>query len=90
MTTIATIKAGQSVKAGYKSFLTDCEFLGFSTDHDIPAFNTLAEIRSQVADKEIYKAIFRDLDGNYTWVAYFWNGRWRVGTSADTLKLAAA
>lgn len=89
MTTIATIKAGQTVKAGYKSFKSDCKFLGFGTDFDTAAFATLGEIRSQVADKEVHKAIFHDIEGDYTWTAYFWNGRWRVGSSADTLKLAA-
>lgn len=87
MTTIATIKAGQIIKAGYKDFTSVCEFLGFGTDYEIASFATLREIRSQVADKEVHKAIFRELEDGSTWAAYYWNGRWRVGSSADTLKL---
>jgi len=35
-------------------------------------------------------AEFRDVDGEFLWGAYLWNGAFRVGTSADRLVLRAA
>jgi hypothetical protein len=87
--TIATIKRGEAALVGYKHFSNRCIFHGFYTDSDCtgPGFDSLRQLRSNVADSECYHALFEDIEGGYAWVAYFWNGRWRVGSSAHTLKM---
>lgn len=89
--TIRTMKRGDVLQVGYKSYLDSNKFLGFYTDikGTGTGFNTLAELRSNVADSDCYHALFLDIDGGFSWAAYFWKGRWRVGSSADTLKMAA-
>ncbi len=89
---IKNIKRGDHVQAGDKGFVDTNEFLGFYTDSDGTGlgFATLRELKSQVADKDSHYAIFRSVEDGCNWAAYFWNGRWRVGSSANTLKLAAA
>lgn len=87
MITIATITAGQILQAGDCKFTDINEFLGFGTDGDTPIYDTLAQLRSNVADPDTYYAIFHNVAENYTWAAYRFNGRWRVGSSARSLKL---
>ena len=88
---ITSLAAGQVIQAGYRKWYSPCQFIGFGTDTNFKSvpYATLKEIRSHVADKEAHYAVFHDIEGDYTWAAYYWQGRWRVGTSADTLKLAA-
>ena len=87
--TAANIKRGDVVIAGYKTFCTPCRFLGFFTDHlgTGLGFASLAELKCNVADKECWYAMFQDCAERDERAAYWWNGRWRVGSSADTLKL---
>ena len=89
--TIRTIKRGDVVQAGYKQWLTTNRFLGFYTDHHGSGlgFSSLAELKSNVADDNCWFAIFQDCGDGDEWAAYRANGRWRVGSSADTLKMAA-
>lgn len=35
-------------------------------------------------------AVFQDPEDGSTWAAYLWEGAWRVGSSADRLRLLAA
>ena len=90
-TTIANIKNGDILNVGYRGHLDRNQFLGFYTDGSFTGagYATLSELRSNVADQDTYYAKFLSLDGDYTWGAYRWNGRWRVGSSADMLQLAA-
>jgi hypothetical protein len=50
MTRIASLTAGQAIKAGYRGWHTPCEFLGFSDNtkaySETPAFNTLADLKT--------------------------------------------
>jgi len=87
MTIIATITAGQILQAGDCKFTDTNEFLGFGTDGDTPVYDTLSQLKSNVADSDAHYAIFRNVDEDYTWTAYRFNGRWRVGSSARSLKL---
>lgn len=87
MTTIATIIAGQILQAGDNKFIDMNEFLGFGTDSDTPVYSTLSQLKSNVADPDAHYAIFRNVTEDYTWAAYRFNGRWRVGSSARSLKL---
>lgn len=89
---INSIQRGDYVQAGDKWLMDTNEFLGFYTDNEGTGlgFATLRELKSQVADQGSHYAIFRSVADGCNWAAYFWNGRWRVGSSANTLKLAAA
>jgi hypothetical protein len=69
-----------------------------------PAFNSLKDLKAAKGAKNAadlvalqdaageyghgFYALFRDLEGDYVWGAYLYNGRWSVGTSGDALKLA--
>jgi hypothetical protein len=97
--TIATLKPGDVVMAGYRKFMDANEFIGFTSDDfsmfatrqdlsSITVYDSYNALKSNVADRENDKVIFCEEDGTL-WAAYRWNNRWRVGTSADTLKLAA-
>ena len=87
MTTITTITAGQILQAGDCKFTDTNEFLGFGTDDNTPVYNTLSQLKSNVADPDAHYAIFRNVAEDYTWATYRFNGRWRVGSSARSLKL---
>lgn len=88
--TIATIKPGTTVKTGYRNRnWSPSTFLGFGTDNETASFPSLAQLRSNVADEDAHRALFRDEEGDFIWAAYRYNGRWVVGSSADRLQLAA-
>lgn len=104
MTRLASLTAGQAVKAGYRGWHTPCKFLGFSDNAEAysqtPAFDTLADLKAakaarnaaeleQLQNQANFYALFRDIEDGTTWGAYLWKGAWRVGTSADRLQLAA-
>jgi len=50
MTRIASLTAGQAIKAGYRGWHTPCEFLGFSDNAEryskTPSFSTLADLKA--------------------------------------------
>ena len=87
---VTQLTTGQTVQAGCRHLLRTCEFVGFSTDPDGSIlYNDYRTLKSNVADPEAWYALFKDVEDDYTWTAYRWNGRWRVGSSGtDTLKLA--
>jgi len=100
---VSTLTPGTAVNAGYRAWATPCTFLGFAVKHDgEPRWSTLKEFKQafQVSNLKNLEeaveakalgayAVFRDTEDGDTWSAYLWQGRWRVGTSADVLQLAA-
>jgi hypothetical protein len=96
--TAAKLEAATEVLAGYKNLLDRNLFLGFGVD-DTPRWSTLANAKEalecttygDVLAKEgnLY-AHFHCVEGDYAWAAYYFNGAWRVGSSADRLQLRTA
>lgn len=95
---ITSLKPGQVVGAGYvrsHDSVTPNEFVHFVVNEK-GVYDNWAQLKedlgvSSMTDlgKEGIKvdAVFRDIEGEYTWQAYLWNGCFRVGTSADRLVL---
>lgn len=101
--TVSNLQCGQTVQAGYKrrELLVDENFFfGFKVDgqwfanlKQLKQFfgvKNLREIEFEADRLELgsVTAEFRDVDGEFLWGAYLWNGAFRVGTSADRLVLA--
>lgn len=101
--TIANLESGQTVQAGYKrrELLVDANFFfGFKVNDQW--FANLKQLKQFLGVKNLREiefeadrlelgsvtAEFRDVDGEFLWGAYLWNGAFRVGTSADRLVLA--
>jgi len=102
--TVSNIKASQTLRAGYRRrelLLDENEFLGFKYNGTLyadlgqlkAAFGVKnlreVEFESDRFDGGSVTAEFRNVEGEYLWGAYLWNGGFRVGTSADRLVLAA-
>lgn len=103
--TVSSIKAGFKVQAGYKrrgaALLDPQQFLGFKVDG--AWFANLSQLKQFFGVRNLREvefeadrlnlgsvtAEFRDVDGEFLWGAYLWEGSFRVGTSADRLVLAA-
>lgn len=101
--TVSNLQSGQTVQAGYKrrELLVDENFFfGFKVDgqwfanlkqlKQFLGVKNLREIEFEADRLELgsVTAEFRDVDGEFLWGAYLWNGAFRVGTSADRLVLA--
>ena len=101
---LSQLTAGTVIQAGYRNWYTPCEFLGFSFKHDGPIVaGTMKELKGQTGCSNLRElealgalgetglyAVFRDVQDGDRWMAYLWQGAWRVGTSADRLQLAVA
>jgi len=103
---IASIKAGSEVLAAYKRLAripaVRQRFLGFK--YNGLWFSDLRTLKKFMGVKNLHEvefeadrleggsvtAEFRDVDGEFLWGAYLWNGAFRVGTSADRLILRTA
>ena len=98
---VANLEPGQIVHAGYKrrgqvytsrnGFLCfragDQKFYSLKQLKDYFGVRTLKELEfehERIFDSSV-TAEFRDLEGDFLWGAYLWNGAFRVGTSADRL-----
>ncbi len=100
---VSTLVSGTPVQAGYRNWFTHCEFVGFELTHNGTRFSTFKALKAETGcrnlselealadsqDNSSVYATFRDTEDGDTWSAYLWQGRWRVGTSADVLQLAA-
>lgn len=102
--TVSTIRSGQTVQAGYKrstrEFIDENFFFGFKVGDQW--FNNLKQLKQFFGVKNLrdiefeadrlelgsVTAEFRNVDENYQWGSYLWNGAFRVGTSADRLSLS--
>lgn len=98
-------RQAQPVRAGYRGSMDDNLFFGFKLAgaDNSSLFLTLGDLKhrfkvrnlgqleeaAKVAGQEV-KIEFWNCEGKYTWEAYLWNGAFRVGTSADRLKLEVA
>ena len=91
-TTISTIHSGETVKAGYKQNIDENLFLGFKVEDQL--FTNLKQLKQFFEVKNLREieskldrvtAEFRNVEDDYLWGAYLWNGAFRVGTSADRL-----
>lgn len=103
---ISNLQSGQTVQAGYKRrdhlMADENFFFGFKVDGQW--FANLKQLKQFLGVKNLREvefeadrlelgsvtAEFRDVDGEFLWGAYLWNGAFRVGTSADRLVLQAA
>jgi hypothetical protein len=91
--TIANIKPGQFCHVGSDDEVS--EFIGFSTSSQALAPLFLGNLyafrkeHQKTRNSEQQYAWFNTKDplGEYCWAAYYWNGKWRVGTSAGILRL---
>ena len=102
--TIANLKSGQTVQAGYKRrelLVDESFFFGFKVNGQW--FANLKQLKQFLGVKNLREiefvadrlelgsvtAEFRDVADKFLWGAYLWNGAFRVGTSADRLQLRA-
>ena len=103
-TTISNIQPDQQVVAGYKrssrEFFSLNAFVCFRAAEQ--KFYSLAQLKDYFGVRnlrdlefendrigyESVKAEFKDLDEDFTWSAYLFNGGFKVGSSADALKFA--
>ena len=104
--TISNIEPGRVYKAGYirgdRNFTDANEFLGFKVGslfftnlRQLKAHFGISNLRELEFETERLEfgsvtAEFFNVDEQYVWAAYLWNGGFKVGTSADALKLATA
>ena len=94
--TAATIRPGTICQAGYRCYLDQNVFVGFTSDRhgwsnnlaDFTFYSTYRELKNNVADPGAHFATFVSTEDGGVWQAYRHNGRWCVGSSADALKLA--
>ena len=103
--TVAKLAPKQTVSAGYRRRSTDSldtnRFDGFKVGElkfdNLKVLKahfgvkTLSELEFEIDRLELGSvyAEFYNLEGNYYWAAYLYNGSFRVGSSADKLVLAA-
>jgi hypothetical protein len=103
--TTANLAVDQVVSAGYarstREFMDENQFKGFRWNE--LSFGSLKALKTHLGvsnlkdleaeadrlDLGTVTAEFYALDGAYQWGSYLWNGAFRVGTSADRLRLAA-
>ena len=101
---VANLHSGQVVLAGYKrrTLLVDTNrFVSFKVGDN--AFSNLKllknaygvsnlkelEFETDRLEQGSVTAEFYDTEGQFFWSAYLWEGKFRVGTSADRLVLQA-
>jgi hypothetical protein len=105
-TTISNIEPGRVYNAGYvrgqRNFTDANEFLGFKVGSlfftnlkqlkENFGVSNLKELEFEAERLELgsVTAEFFNVDEQYTWAAYLYNGGFKVGSSADALKLATA
>lgn len=100
---VTNLSAGQVVLAGYnyrgEPSVDQNRFLGFKFNDTW--FSTLMHLKEFLGSKSLREleteaklrgndsitAEFRNVEGDYLWGAYLWNGSFKVGTSADRLVL---
>jgi hypothetical protein len=102
---VSYLKPGDTVLAGYKRrklWIDSNEFvcfkvgnLKFSTTMEMKSHfgvRNLAALESSVKSQDLgsVTAEFHNIDNDYLWGAYLWQGAFRVGTSADRLVLQNA
>ena len=101
----ANLAVDQTVSAGYvrgnRGFMDENQFKGYRWNElsfgSLKALKThfgvsnLKDLEAEAdrLDLGTVTAEFYALDGAYQWGAYLWNGAFRVGSSADRLRLAA-
>jgi hypothetical protein len=102
--TVNNLYSGEVVTAGYKrgerDFTDSNRFVGFKIGDQVysnlklakQAFGVrnLRDLEFEIDRLELgtFTAEFFDVEDKYFWAAYLWNGGFKVGTSADALKLA--
>jgi hypothetical protein len=104
--TVSNLYSGEIVTAGYirgqRNFTDANEFLGFKVGSLF--FTNLKQLKENFGVSNMKElefeaerlelgsvtAEFFNVDEQYTWAAYLWNGGFKVGSSADALKLATA
>lgn len=102
--TVSNLYSGQVVQAGYirgqRNFMDANRFVGFKVGEQVfsnlkllkQAFgvSNLKELEFETERLELgsVTAEFYANDEGYFWGSYLWNGGFKVGTSADALKLA--
>ena len=102
---VSNLWFNQIVSAGYvrgdREFMDENEFKGYCWNGQ--TFVNLKELKthfgvSSLKDLEAeadrlglgsVTAEFHDNEDHFQWAAYLWNGAFRVGTSADRLRLVA-
>jgi hypothetical protein len=102
--TVSNLYSGEVVTAGYirgqRNFTDQNKFVGFKVGDQV--FSNLKLLKAAFGVKNLrdlefeterlelgtVTAEFYDCEDKYFWASYLWNGTFRVGTSADALKLA--
>jgi hypothetical protein len=102
--TISNIEPGRIYNAGYirgeRNFTDLNRFVGFKVGS--LTFTNLKQLKQYFGVRNLrdlefeadrieagsVTAEFYDCNGEFFWAAYLWNGGFKVGTSADALKLA--
>ncbi len=104
--TVSNLYSGEVVNAGYtrrgNAMVDQNRFVGFKIGDNVysnlkllkQAFgvSNLKDLEFEADRLELgsVTAEFFDVDDNYFWGSYLWNGAFRVGTSADKLTLGFA
>lgn len=82
-----TMRPGERAAVGYRNRGSLCEFLGISHDGKEVVWESTRQGKDAGFDLEELYAHFRDVCHGYEFTAYRYNGRWCLGTSADTMQI---